>query len=100
MTFSKTRRRAAEYTPGSDAIPESREPLPRWMLWLGAAIPLAAALGGTARWAKGAADDTYVRRDSLALWRQRDSLNLRNELADMKKDIKTLLRACERKGEC
>lgn len=70
------------------------------LLLLGSLIPLAAAIAGTARAIKHAADDTYVRRDSFALVHQRDSLVSDARSSRIETALGALVRACQRKREC
>lgn len=58
-------------TPRSHA---AEKPIPRFLLLLGALIPITAAVAGGARVVKTTADETYVRRDSFSLMRRTDSL--------------------------
>lgn len=52
-----------------------RNGLPRWVKWLLAAVPISGAFAGTARLAGNVetrthAESTFVRRDSMAMYRQ------------------------------
>ena len=75
-------------------------------------VVLGGALGGAARYVghfetKTHAESTFVRRDSMAIYQQgdalihqRDSLITAAAIAAMQKDLSSLVRACQRKGEC
>lgn len=90
--------------------PKPKSPkLPRLVVLLGSAIPVAAAFAGVARATKttidsfatkAAVESTYVRRDSLEIRHQRDSLNTNAALTAIQKDVGALVRACIRRREC
>lgn len=72
-------------------------------------LAIVASVAAGARWTvaavrsvetKGHAESTFVRRDSLEKWRQRDSLNLRNALDRLGGNIDMLVRACQNEKKC
>lgn len=89
-----------------------KAPVPRWLLALGALIPVVAAVAATARVVNGVetkthADSTYVRRDSLAIQQAGfarrysvDSVAREAREARIDTSLAVLVRACVRKGEC
>lgn len=82
----------------------------------GALVAIITPLAAAARWAhntanayptKAAVESLYVRRDSFAVYQagesqvhQRDSLIMAATVESMKKDLSTLVRACQKKGDC